>query len=177
MDERELVVERMWDGQPARDDERVRMRITLASTGLDISVEAPFHGDEPPRAAPGPLWGLWDHEVVEVFVLGPGEVYTEIELGPHGHYLVLRLAARREAVACALLDAFRPQIRGPRWTASIHIPVELLPPPPHRLNAYAIHGQGDLRRFLALWAVPGAGPDFHRLECFRAIDQLPARST
>jgi hypothetical protein len=45
----------------------------------------------------------------------------------------------------------------------------LLPPPPHRINAYAIHGQGTARRYLALHPVLGDEPDFHRLECFREV--------
>jgi len=36
-------------------------------------------------------------------------------------------------------------------------------------NAYAIHGQGSERRYLAAHAVRGAAPDFHRLECFAAL--------
>jgi hypothetical protein len=39
-------------------------------------------------------------------------------------------------------------------------------PPPHRLNAFAMHGLGLRRRYLAMEPVPGEAPDFHRLEHF-----------
>jgi hypothetical protein len=48
------------------------------------------------------------------------------------------------------------------------LPRALLPPPPHRINAYSIHGAGDARRYLAWEPVPGEVPDFHRLERFVA---------
>ena len=40
--------------------------------------------------------GLWDYEVVEAFFLcSKTEQYLEIELGPHGHHLVLLLNGRK----------------------------------------------------------------------------------
>jgi hypothetical protein len=35
-----------------------------------------------------------------------------------------------------------------------------------RANAYAVHGPADARVYHAHAPVPGAAPDFHRLECF-----------
>ena len=37
-------------------------------------------------------------------------------------------------------------------------------------NAFAIHGVGPQRRYLACTPVPGPQPDFHRLEVFPAVD-------
>ncbi len=47
------------------------------------------------------------------------------------------------------------------------MPRSWLPPGPHRVNAYAIHGVGAARRYLAWAPSEGEGPDFHRLEAFR----------
>ena len=45
-----------------------------------------------------------------------------------------------------------------------------LPPAPHRINAYAIHGGAPSeRQYRALYPVPGEGPDFHRLAGFREV--------
>jgi hypothetical protein len=48
-----------------------------------------------------------------------------------------------------------------------------VPEGPWRFNAYAIHGVGAARRYLAHFPVPGPRPDFHRLECFGALEATP----
>ena len=57
----------------------------------------------------GPTDKLWRHGVVELFILGPGGHYTEIEL-PLGHHLVLMLDGVRSPVATGLPMAFEVQI-------------------------------------------------------------------
>lgn len=165
-----LVVARTWDGAPARPDEQVQLWVDSLPERLRIRVEAPYHGDPAPPGAPGPFWGLWEHEVVELFVLGPGERYTEIELGPHGHHLVLRLDGVRRPVETLLPIEYQARIRGDRWEGEALLSRALLPPGPHRLNAYAIHGLGSARRYLAWTPAPGEGPDFHRLDVFPPVD-------
>jgi len=129
-------------------------------------VDAPFHGDPPPAAAPGPVDRLWDYEVVELFLLGEDERYLEIELGPGGHHLVLALAGRRELVASGLPLDFAAHIDGARWSGRASLPLHRLPPGLRAANAYAIHGTGPARRHLAAHPVPGPLPDFHRLDAF-----------
>ena len=79
-----LRIDRAWDGSPADPGEAVTVVIEPHADSLVIRVDAPFHGDPPPAGPPGPTEGLWEHEVVEAFLLGPGEEYLEVELGPHG---------------------------------------------------------------------------------------------
>ena len=89
-----IVVERLWDGSPARSEERVVLDVHRTPEGLVVHVDAPYHGNPEPPCDPGPTDGLWNYGVVELFLVGPEEerrAYTEIELGPHGHHLVLRL--------------------------------------------------------------------------------------
>ena len=57
-----------------------------------------------------------------------------------------------------------------RWTADARLPASWLPPRPWRANAYAIHGSGTQRRYLACHPVPGDTPDFHRLHLFPPLD-------
>jgi hypothetical protein len=112
---------------------------------------------------------LWEFEVVEVFIAGPGEQYLEIELSPTGHYLVLELDGIRRPVRTLLPIDFRAEIVGDQWTGLANIPKELLPQGPLRINATAIHGEGTARTYLSAVPLPGTQPDFHQLSCFRAL--------
>ncbi len=166
-----VAVASTWDGEAAREGEIARVSVLLDARGLLLEIDAPFHGDPAPDGPPGPTDRLWEHEVVEVFVLGEGERYTEVEIGPAGHHLVLRLEGRRSAVATKLPLDLRATIDGARWTATARLAPEHVPPGPHRFNAYAIHGVGDERRYLAWKPTRGDAPDFHRLEVFAPLPE------
>jgi hypothetical protein len=167
-----LRITRAWDGAPAPAAEHVTVTVTELPDGLHLRVDAPAHGDPPPTtgsgepAPVGPTWALWDHEVVELFVLGEGDHYTELELGPHGHHLLLRRHGRRNLVERMLPVEGAWSASDGRWQAEALLPSEVLPARPWRVNAYAIHGTGAARRYLAWASVPGPQPDFHRLEHF-----------
>lgn len=173
-----LVVDHLWDGAPILAAEQVVITLRAVGDGLVLEVDAPFHGDPAPMGPPGSTDRLWEHEVVELFVAeadprGALPRYTEIELGPHGHHLVLRLEGVRRPVTRGLALPYRVSLDAsaspPRWRGEAHLDRTLLPPAPHRGNAYSIHGVGAARRHLAWAPVPGAQPDFHRLERFRDL--------
>ena len=67
-----MLIARAWDGGPARPDEVVLLTLHRVEDGLVLHVNAPMHDDPPPAAPPGPTWALWEHEVVELFIAGPG---------------------------------------------------------------------------------------------------------
>jgi hypothetical protein len=166
-----LPIVSLWDGSPCRHDEGAQVTLQRVAGGaLLVSCEAPLHGDPAPPGPPGPTWELWEHEVVEVFLLGDDERYTEVEIGPHGHHLVLRLHGRRAVVEKLLPLDLSVRVADGRWTAQARVPAELVPPGPLRGNAYAIHGVGAGRRYLAWTPVPGDEPDFHRLELFAPLE-------
>ena len=161
-----LRIETCWDGSPARPQEPVDLVVLLLDGQLEIRIEAPFHGDPAPDHPPGPTPGLWEHEVVELFLAGPAEHYTEIELGPYGHHLVLQLEGVRQPTAELLPLDYAVEREGGLWRGRARLAAEFLPPPPHRINACAIHGLGPERRYLSWTALPGESPDFHRIERF-----------
>jgi len=161
-------IRRTWDGVEVPASEHVEVRLERGADSCSLEITAPYHGDPAPPAPPGPQPGLWEFEVVELFLVGANERYLEIEVGPHGHHWVLVLEGRRcvvrEGVEIELhvdLDLARA-----RWRAHARLASDLLPPGLARANAYAIHGQGGSRRYLAADPVPGPEPDFHRLEAF-----------
>ncbi|MEM6927535.1 MAG: hypothetical protein AAF602_11440 [Myxococcota bacterium] len=162
----ELAIDRTWDGTPISDAERAVLRLAIEGDDLVIDVDAPFHGDPKPAGPVGPTDRLWEHEVVELFVVGDQETYTEIELSPHGHHWVLRLEGIRQAVEKGVDITFTPRIAGDRWTGRARVALGHLPPVRRTANAFRIAGVGPERRFFAWRAVPGDGPNFHRLEHF-----------
>ncbi len=168
----EIAIRHTWDGSDAPGEDHVLVRVSVGSF-WEITVDAPFHGDPPPDAPPGPTDRLWEHEVVELFVVGRGDgavgpPYTEIELGPHGHYLILQLFGVRQVVRSGLEAEVHTHIDGERWHGRLVVPSAVLPASPVVFNAYAIHGPAARRRYFAHGEVPGDGPDFHRLQHFPA---------
>jgi hypothetical protein len=164
-----LVVGSTWDGSPVATDERALLDLVLDDEALELFVEAPHHADPPPPGPAASHDGLWDFEVVELFLLGADDRYLEVELSPHGHFLVLELAGRRHVAKSGHPLVFEARIEGMRWKGRATIPIAWLPPGLDRVNAYAIHGEGDGRRHLAARPLGGNEPDFHRLDDFAPL--------
>lgn len=164
-----IEIDKTWDGRAATPDERATVELSAAPGGLQFEIDAPWHGDPPPAHPVGSTPGLWDHEVVELFLLGRDERYLEIEVGPHGHHLGIRLEGVRQPVESGLPLACRVERQEARWRGTVTLPERWLPPGLERYNAYAIHGVGAARRYLAAHAPGGEQPDFHRLGAFAAL--------
>lgn len=174
-----LNITRTWDDKSLIDDERASISCQLDARGLKINVNASFHNDAAPDTLPGPTDYLWEYEVVELFLLGEDNHYLEVEFGPHGHYLILLLEGirNRKEMPSLLRMPYETKITGKQWSAFAHLPLALLPPNLTRINAYAMHGQGRTRRYLAAFPVPGPTPDFHQLQFFHPISELNASTT
>lgn len=170
----ELCIASTWDGEAIPSAEQVAIELCDAGDDLLLTIDAPFHDDPRPTGPVGSRDRLWEHEVVELFVAGRSDRlgrprYTEVELSPHGHYLVMRLLGVRQVLAAGLPLEFKARVAGGRWRGEAKLWKCLLPPGPHTVNAYAIHGLGESRRHLALVPVPGERPDFHKLERFQPL--------
>ena len=159
-----------WDGAPSPTGEHVRLTLAWDSARAELQVEAPFHGDPPPPGPPGAHPGLWDFEVVELFLLGEDERYLEIEVGPHGHHWVLELHGPRRVVREGLPLALEVERQGELWRARAEFPCAWLPPGLFAASACAIHGEGSRRRYLSASPLPGSRPDFHQLSGFAPLD-------
>ena len=168
----DFEVQCTWDGEPLAQQEwaRLGVRVDRAAGILDVTVEAAYFGDPYPQVPPGSTDRLWDFEVVELFLLGDDAQYLEIELGPHGHFLGLRLAGRRHVIARDMPIDFQVERAESSWQGRARIALDWLPMPIRAANVYAIHGNGLGRRYLAAHPVPGSAPDFHALEHFAPID-------
>ena len=162
-------MERLWDGTPARTDEKVCLSLERVAADITVEIDAPFHDDPPPDAPIGSTDGLWEHEVVELFLLGDDERYLELEFGPHGHYLVLTLRGSRHVEVSGLPLDFSTSRIGGRWHGRARLAGSLLPTSLRAFNAYAIHGLGAARRYLAAHPLPGDEPDFHQLRSFAPL--------
>jgi len=98
-----LRICRRWNGTPIGPADHIDVAWTDQGAIIELRVTAPFYGDPPAPSAPiGPTDRLWEHEVVEVFIAGPDGRYTEIELAPSGHHLVLQLDGVRQPVATCI---------------------------------------------------------------------------
>ena len=168
-----LPITSFWDGPPLPLQSRSTVRLTRSAPGADVTlvVEAPLHGDPPPPYPPGPVERLWEHEVVELFLLGDDGRYLEVELGPGGHHLVLSLHGTRHVVHSGLpLDYAVQPLPERRFRGVARVPARYLPEGRLSVNAYAIHaggcGRDGGRCHHAHAPVPGPAPDFHQLERF-----------
>ncbi len=172
-------------------------KVTLEYHGGDkihLSLSAPWLQNPSPSSPSGRLWGLWEHEVVEVFISGPEESYLELEFGPFGHYLALGFRGRRQLVTedyqINALSFWRdrkgarsPQgeqerpNRGQRlfWGAHCELNLSTLPPPYRAqpsgwgVNAFWCFDSiktESARFYCCASPLPGSSPNFHQPQYF-----------
>ena len=169
-----ITIDHLWNGCRAHPGEAIELEVSRDETGdLHLHVNAPFHNDPAPEIEAGPTDALWDYEVVELFLVGQKGDFLELELGPHGHHLVLYLEKPRTISKAKLPIEYATHIDGERWSGTAHVKTQLLPKALTRFNAFAIHGVKEHRRYLAAYPLPGDRPDFHKIHAF---PELPTTS-
>lgn len=148
--------------------------------GLHIHLDAPWFCNPPPPSPSGSLWGLWEYEVFELFILGDEGRYLEIEFGPYGHFLVLELSGPREISRKDLtlneLNIERvSDLSSARmmWSVEANVPLDLLPEAidvegvPHwGLNAFWCFDKENERKYWNAFPLPGDQPNFHQPDHF-----------
>lgn len=170
-----LKVTRDWRGRALPRARQSLLDLSLANDTLDVRVEAPFAGDPPPPPPAGRLDGLWEFEVVELFLAMPRrpDSYLELELSPHGHHLLLVFdAPRRRRASQPDLTAFEATIDGAHWhgCASLDLKGAGLDFSDRRILANAFRLAGEPRRHELAWPLPGTTPDFHQPSAFPELD-------
>ncbi|MBI2475028.1 hypothetical protein HYV69_01240 [Candidatus Uhrbacteria bacterium] len=160
-----LRVDHLWNGEVCQND-RVFADIEISEhqNGFNVKVESPVLHDQkiPIEAATGSrVEGLWNYDVVELFLVGPGHRYLEIELGAGGHFLILGFDRIRH---CSNeYKNFQPILShkktlGKTWVSELMIPWKIVPENLRALNVFMIaSGQ-----FLSYSPLPGDKPDFHQ---------------
>lgn len=164
-----LRIDKTWDGNLVDPEEAAELEFFIDTGRLVVLINAPFHGDAPPPSSGGSTEGLWEYEVVELFLAGEDSRYLELEFGPHGHYLALQFEGVRQKMPVVIQLEYEAEILGNRWKGTAILPSAILPPGTCRANAFAIHGPGATRRYLAAFSLPGPMPDFHQPAFFREI--------
>lgn len=162
-----LKIDRLWNGQDCPDLScHAQVWISHSEKGLTIQAESAIRPDKkvPEASTDKPMEGLWEYDVVEVFLVAENGHYLEIELGVGGHWLVLGFDdVRHRSNSYPDVQLERSFTIGDKtWKSSIVIPWNMLPQPVKGLNAYAICGG----QFLAYNPVPGEAPDYHQPAIF-----------
>jgi hypothetical protein len=187
---RKILIAKTWDGKPFKSAPMpYRIGFVINMTGdIVLEIDAPFFNDPPPPCEPGKYLDVYKHEVVEIFISAyPKDdddaqfsPYLEIQIGPYGHYSMvffLQEADFANKDTSLEVDKFAaPKINTQkgRWTAELSLPSFYLPEPAcgddlsitWMMNAFAMHGSGDEREYLAHAPVPGDKPNFHQLKAF-----------
>lgn len=163
-----LLIEKEWNGNVCSDDRlRARFAVSQVQEGVRVVAEAPVLEEQKiPEAAVGArVDKLWEYDVAELFLVGPGHQYLEVELGAGGHWLIFGFDAirqRRDEYKDFVPAFSYKKTEGGTWMSEIIIPFEMVPENIRALNAFAILSG----RFLAYAEVPGKKPDFHQPDFF-----------
>jgi hypothetical protein len=164
-------VDRLWDGNPCPDDRLwAELQLSKGKDGIKVSVQAPrLHEQSVPDVPMGSrVDKLWEHDVVELFLVGPGHEYVELELGAGGHFLVLGFSSIRKRVND--FTDFKPIVRFEHtsekiWASNIVLPWKMIPENLRAINVFAIMAG----QFMAYAPVPGIEPDFHQPDYYPVV--------
>jgi hypothetical protein len=133
----------------------------------------------PGKDAGRDFWGLWERDVVEVFINPQPQTmnhYYEFEVAPNNLWIDLEINLDRTPFNdpgwnSGFDHATKIDLTRHQWTCEMRIPLRALsdsdvPPPPGeawRVNFFRADGVGDNdhRRLLAWSPVPGEKPNFH----------------
>lgn len=160
----EFEVKNLHNGREC-SDKSLQTVITVGREegGLRVTAVAQnFSVKHVPAAPTGTRFdGLWEYDVSEIFFVGEGNKYIEIELGTAGHFLVLGFDGIRKRINDYYDIDFEHDFvidENGISTSTILIPNNILPPTIKRINAFLIGNQ----QFLAYSPLPGEKPDFHQ---------------
>lgn len=168
----ELVIGHTWDGNELAAVDKAVVNLSWLDNGdLSISVDSPFANDPKPDCDSTSCWELWNHEVVELFLVNSADpaAYTEIEISPWGNHLVLQLLGSRNVVAKQLPLELTVTRSGDRWSAEAVLSQALIPAGALTVNAYRISGTEPNRNYHVMTPMVSDEPDFHLIDQFDRV--------
>ena len=160
-----VIIKHEWDGTPLPSKDHIFIEIEMNKDGLAFHVSAASYEDAKPPTEKDPergTWELWNYEVVELFFVGENGEYTEVEVGRHGHHLVLQLDGPRSIVQKEIPMLWEPDAARDSWYGFGQLSCRWLPNKITHFNAFAIHTVNGERRYCCLKPLPGPQPDFHQ---------------
>lgn len=165
-----LTVDRLWNGDVCPDEHVwAVLELSAEQTGLRVKVESPILSEQKiPLDVPvgSRVDELWNFDVVELFLVGPGHRYFELELGAGGHFLALSFDRIRHR--SNEHKTFEPIINHHKtetnWVSELIIPWTLIPENIRALNTF-VYAAGQ---FLSMSPLPGDKPDFHQPDFYPA---------
>lgn len=166
-------ITRTWQGVALDHAHAVSINLEKTPIGIAVHFVVPLY--EPPHipAAPaGFTHGLWEYDVFEIFIVRPDGSYIEVEVGPGGQYLVYTFPRYREYITQGEQPlAYTYTMEGKYWKGVCTIPIELVGGSLSdvRWNFYTIRERAGAREYSAWHSMSGIEPDFHRTECFAAV--------
>ena len=161
-----------WQGELVEPTQIVNLKLESGIECLKFEIDAPFYDHSPPPAPSGFFDGLWNYDVVEIFLVGPVGGYIELEFGPHGHYLGYELDGPRSVVGRFNLEHYQTNILGDRWLGQATLNLRKVPNQVVKWNAFAIFGEPSQRSHMCMSPLPGNAPDFHQPAHFPVWDSL-----
>ncbi len=150
-----------------------RVSVAFGSTQSELmvifEVESASDYVNPELSTEGSQPGLWDWDVVEVFLQNPArDRYFEFQLSPLGQHFELEILEPRKRVNDQYRSSFAKQVKrisATRWEARFRISWKALgfgaQPTQVFGNAFAILGEPERRHYWSLLTPPQEKPDFH----------------
>ncbi len=161
-----LDVGHTWSGDQAVLEDTPSLQLEVRESRVEIQIQAPWRRDPPPPGPARALEGLWNYEVVELFVAERFPTaavhYTELEFSPHGHWLAWTFCGPRQRSGDDPDLEFEAHRDRDRWHGRARLDLDALPEPPWSLFAAAVDGASSRRRYLVSHPLPGGTPDFHQ---------------
>lgn len=154
-----------------RVDFDIRLKDSLLSALFRVRSDRPSLTN-PTLPSDQSQWGLWDWDVVELFVSCSPEAsrlpYYEFQVSPLGQHFELEIFEPRKSFDRDFRSGFTRSVRKlgeGEWEASMTIPLDRLgwdgDPASIVGNAYAILGPKESRTYWSLYLDQQDKPDFH----------------
>jgi hypothetical protein len=140
-----------------------------------FDVQTDSINTDPALSTDEPHWGLWERDVVELFVSPQqGCPYYEFQVSPLNQYFELELLEPRVRYDRSYRSGIQhsAKVHAPgRWEAEMLIPLAAIGADADTTligNAYTILGERP-RTFWSLYLPPQERPDFHLPQHFRPL--------